>query len=59
MDTPNEENLVAANMSVQDIKDMIGADSLKYISLDGLLKAAGENNGFCRGCFTGKYPIER
>ncbi|MGN9163895.1 amidophosphoribosyltransferase [Tissierellaceae bacterium HCP3S3_D8] len=59
MDTPNEENLVAANMSIQDIEDMIGADSLKYISLDGLLKAAGENNGFCRGCFTGKYPIER
>lgn len=59
MDTPNEENLVAANMSLQDIRDMIGADSLKYISLDGLLKAAGENNGFCRGCFTGKYPIER
>lgn len=59
MDTPNEENLVAVNMSIQDIEDMIGADSLKYISLDGLLKAAGENNGFCRGCFTGKYPIER
>lgn len=59
MDTPNEENLIAANLSIEEITKIIGADSLAFVSLQGLLNAAGENNGFCKGCFTGEYPIER
>lgn len=58
MDTPSENNLLAANMTVEEMNELIGADSLYYISLDGLLKAAGGENGFCKGCFTGRYPIE-
>lgn len=57
MDTPKRENLMAANMTIDEMKEKIGADSLSYLSLEGLLAATGEDNGFCTGCFTGNYPI--
>lgn len=59
MDTPSEDNLLAANMTVEEMNSLIGADSLYYISLEGILEAAGGENGFCKGCFSGKYPIEK
>lgn len=57
MDTPRSNHLIASNLTSGEIAEEIGADSLSYISLKGLLEAAGEDNGFCQGCFTGKYPI--
>lgn len=57
MDTPSSNHLIASNLTSGEIAEEIGADSLSYISLKGLLEAAGEDNGFCQGCFTGKYPI--
>ncbi len=59
VDTPSEENLIASYMSTEEIREEIGADSLYFISLEGLIKAAGEENGFCRGCFTGNYPVDK
>ncbi len=59
MDTPSEKDLMAANLTLEEMNQLIGADSLYYISLDGIVKAAGEENGFCKGCFSGHYPIER
>ncbi len=59
MDTPNEKNLIAANYSTEEIREKIGADSLKHISLEGLIRASGNNKGFCTGCFDGKYPIDK
>ena len=56
MDTPNRENLIAAQMSVEEIRELIGADSLRYLSLEGLLKAAGGDE-FCTGCLNNNYPI--
>lgn len=57
IDTPRKEDLVAANHSVEEIRDRIGADSLAYLSLDGLQSSvnAGHEN-FCSACFTGEYP---
>ncbi|MBZ2175505.1 amidophosphoribosyltransferase [Schnuerera sp. xch1] len=57
MDTPTEENLIAANMTVERIREEIGANSLYYLSLDGLIRAAGQEGGFCKGCFTGEYAV--
>ncbi len=59
IDTPAKENLTAANMTVDEICKEIGADSLYYLSLEGLVKAIGENMGFCTGCFNGEYPVEK
>ncbi|NLY76592.1 MAG: amidophosphoribosyltransferase [Tissierellia bacterium] len=57
MDTPDKDDLIAANMTVEEICKEIGADSLYYLSLEGLIEAIGKNMGFCTGCFNGRYPI--
>ena len=59
MHTPSRENLIATNKSIEEIKDIIGADSLCYLSLEGLLEAAGGRDIYCTACFDGDYPIER
>jgi amidophosphoribosyltransferase len=60
VDTPSRKQLIAANKSVEEIRDYIGADSLAYLSLDGLKKACGEGEqiSYCSACYTGKYPTE-
>lgn len=56
IDTPNRSQLIASNNSVDDICKIIGADSLKFLSKEGLLDVSDETN-FCMACFDGKYPI--
>ena len=59
IDTSNEDELVAAHMSVNEIKSMIGVDGLHYLSLDGLLNIFGKyRENFCTACFDGNYPVE-
>jgi len=60
VDTPSKKELIAANNSVEEIRRYIEADSLSYLSLDGLQKACdgGEGNRFCVACYTGAYPTQ-
>ena len=58
IDTPNRKELIAGTSSIEEIKEFIGADSLKYLSVDGLHKAV-KGNGFCNACFTGDYPVDK
>jgi len=60
VDTPSKKQLIAANKSVEEIREYIGADSLAYLSLEGLKKACGqgEHTSYCTACYTGKYPTE-
>jgi amidophosphoribosyltransferase len=58
VDMATREELIAANMSVSEINERIGADSLAYLSLEALTRAANTGNaGFCTGCLTGQYPV--
>lgn len=58
-DIDSKENLIACKYTIPEICEKIGADSLGYLSLDGVKNiAASANCGFCTGCFTGEYPIE-
>lgn len=58
IDTDNQDQLIGATKSVEEIAAQIGVDSLAYISRDGMLKATQEDpNSFCTACFTGDYPI--
>ncbi len=58
-DIDSREHLIACKMSIPEICKHINADSLGYLSDEGVLKIAGNAKcGFCSGCFTGKYPIE-
>ena len=64
VDTPNREKLLAARMSEDEMRDHLGVDSLRFISLDGLYRAVGEAKGrdpnapqYCDACFSGEYPV--
>ncbi|MBW1971481.1 MAG: amidophosphoribosyltransferase [Spirochaetes bacterium] len=57
IDIPTKRELVASKHSVEEIRKSIGADTLAYLSLDGLKKAVEDDNSFCYACFTGEYPI--
>ena len=58
VDTPSKKQLIAANKSIDEIRDYIGADSLAYLSLQGLKIACGEGEktNYCTACYTGHYP---
>jgi amidophosphoribosyltransferase len=58
VDTPSKNELIAANKSVAEIREFIGADSLAYLSLDGMKRACadGEKTTYCTACYTGVYP---
>src|SRR6266576_5770786 len=58
VDTPSKRHLIAANKSIEEIRAYIGADSLAYLSLEGLKKACGEGEKatYCSACYTGNYP---
>src|SRR5207253_6535622 len=60
VDTPSKRELIAANKSVEEIREFIGADSLAYLSLPGLKRACGEGvkTTYCAACYTGKYPTQ-
>ena len=64
VDTPERAKLLAATMSEDEMRDWIGVDSLKFVSLDGLYRAVGEAQGrdpkapqYCDACFYGQYPV--
>ncbi|WP_209427848.1 amidophosphoribosyltransferase [Pararhodobacter sp. SW119] len=64
VDTPERSKLLAAQMNEEEMREYIGVESLKFISLDGLYRAAGEAGGrnaacpqFCDACFSGEYPV--
>ncbi len=57
IDTPYRKDLIGSNLDLESIREKIGADSLEYISIKGLLKAFNHGNDFCLGCFKGIYPM--
>jgi len=59
IDMTTREQLIASNKTIEEIRKEINADSLGYISIDGLVKAIGiEKNNLCLGCVTGEYPVK-
>src|SRR5688572_1449580 len=57
VDTPNREDLIASHMSVEEVRDFIGADSLGYLSLEGMLDSIGlDSASTCNACWSGNYP---
>jgi amidophosphoribosyltransferase len=58
IDTPTREELIGATHSIEEIRQYLGVDSLGYLELDGMLRAAGDRNQFCHACFSGQYPTD-
>jgi amidophosphoribosyltransferase len=57
VDTPSKGELIASKMSVEETARYIGADSLAYLSTDGLLRSVGNDQSYCMACFDGNYPV--
>jgi amidophosphoribosyltransferase len=63
IDTPERDQLLAAHHTVEEMAELIGADSLAFVSIDGLYRALGQHDRdpakphYCDACFTGDYPI--
>lgn len=58
IDFPTREELMASTRSVEQIRAYVGADSLGYLSLEGLLAPFKDSSAFCAACFSGKYPMD-
>ena len=56
IDTPSKNELISSTHELEEIRKEIGADSLAFISLEGMVKAFGADS-FCKGCFNGEYPV--
>ena len=57
IDTADQDQLIAANMTLEEIRDHIGADSVGFLSLEGLMACVPEGVGYCKACFNGEYPV--
>jgi amidophosphoribosyltransferase len=64
VDTPNQQDLLAHKLDLEGMRKFINADSLAFISMDGMYRAVGQAKRnaaapqFCDACFSGEYPIE-
>ncbi len=59
IDTPKQTDLIASTKSVEEIREYLGATSLRYLSFDGMIRATGiPADQFCASCFNGVYPID-
>ncbi|MRI58235.1 MAG: amidophosphoribosyltransferase [Epsilonproteobacteria bacterium] len=57
VDTPTKEELISSKYSVEETRKYIGADTLAYLSIEGLLRSVGNDQSYCMACFDGNYPV--
>ena len=59
VDTPRKADLIAATHTLEEIREFLEADSVAYLSLEGMLSAVGsQRQSYCSSCYTGEYPVE-
>ncbi|HBC30294.1 MAG TPA: amidophosphoribosyltransferase [Clostridiales bacterium] len=58
INTPDRSKLIGANKTIEEIKEHIEADSIHFLSLEGLIKSTGSTAGYCKACLNGNYPME-
>ena len=58
VDMGTYDDLIAHKRTVNQICAHVGADSLQYLSLEGMMRAVGRTDGYCQACFTGRYPLD-
>ncbi|NOX37407.1 MAG: amidophosphoribosyltransferase [Calditrichaeota bacterium] len=59
IDTPTRQELIANNMTIDQIREYVGADSLKYLKIEDLRDCVKQPNNFCYACFNGEYPVPK
>lgn len=59
IDTPHRSKLIASNNDLEEMREYIGCDSLKFLSIDGMIDATENKATFCKACFDGDYPVKK
>lgn len=59
IDTPNRSKLIASNNSIEEMREYIGCDSLKFLDIKGMIDATENKATFCKACFDGDYPVKK
>ena len=57
VDMGKRDDLIAHKRSIDEIREYVRADSLSYLSVDGMMRALNRTEGFCQACFNGQYPV--
>ena len=57
VDMGHDNDLISSRLALEELRAEIGCDSLAFLSLEGMMKAVGKEDGYCNACFTGDYPI--
>ena len=57
VDMGHDGDLMAARLTVDEMREEVGADSLGFLSIDGMMRAVGRDTGYCNACFHGRYPV--
>ena len=57
-DDGTHDELIAHRLTVEQMTRELGADSLAFLSLEGMMRAVGREEGYCQACFTGDYPLD-
>jgi amidophosphoribosyltransferase len=58
VDMGHDDDLISARLNLEELRVQIGCDTLAFLSLDGMMRAVGKEDGYCNACFTGAYPIQ-
>ena len=58
VDMGHDDDLISARLNLEELRQEIGCDTLAFLSLEGMMKAVGREDGYCNACFTGAYPIQ-
>lgn len=58
IDTPYSDQLIATKKNMEEIRELIGADTLGFLSMEGMVESVGGGSGYCKACFDGDYPME-
>jgi amidophosphoribosyltransferase len=58
VDMGSYDELIAHRMTLEEMRDHIDCDSLHFLSLDGMMRALGRDDGYCNACYTGIYPLQ-
>ena len=57
VDMGHDDDLIAAHLTLDELRDVVKADTLGFLSLEGMMRAVGRDGGYCNACFTGAYPV--
>ena len=58
VDMGHDDDLIAAHLSLEQLREVVRADSLGFLSLEGMMRAVGRKGGYCNACYTGDYPVD-